>query len=637
MTAVARANPVTAALLVAGSIAIASPARAQGGACADAIAGWASRCARTERIEISPSHCPPGRLVVRVGGEAPTSVEIGPAGPGSFRRAGALGLSPIGEFADWSKEPEARQRGLDALEACVTKDPPALVASIERPGAATSIPWLLLGALTAVALACAARLRERRLAWGTALGLVAAACAVWLFRWLLLPGAFFHQNGHGASWIAYALNDHRSFSSYGPGYAELFGWVARAGGDQPERAVFLAQSVIAALSIPCAFVVARGCGAGRPLAAALALVVALDPLSARLAQSESYFATFAGLAFFAAAVLAQAGRRVRSLPFLAAVVAAGLITAQAARVHPLGWVALALLPAVVACGLGRLRTRLIAAGVAGGGIATIVAITSGGAMLDVLRGSLGQQWLPLASPRISAALWVIGATLLAALVTRSRRGTLLGGLGALAVIALLATNLVSSPSSAVARAYERPFWPVLIGLAGAVLGRIAKRRLPERAVAAGVALTAAAMAVLQFRSMTELPTDAREAQLAIEWRRQLPEKTIVAYVARVDHHIFALPLSEGVTSARSFPIMLGDDPLPDLSQLGGTLHYYRSSVCASAQARERCDQLERSLRFEPIVEHELPALPSMRWNRYATDRVKVALFRRIRAQPRGAE
>jgi hypothetical protein len=613
---------LVAAILALSLLVSTSPAHAQGRECEEPIAAWIGRCAQAEQIALSPSHCPADKIVVRVGGDAKLSVEIARARAGSFRRAGEVGLSPVGEFADWSAEPEARRRGLEALAACVTREPPTLGAAIsEGARNRARIPWLLLGALAALGIACGMRVRARRAALLAALGMIGAAGAVLGLRWALLPGAFFHQNGHGAAWIAHALSDRPELSSYGPGYAELFGWIARAGGSEPERSLFALQAVLGALAVPCAFVIARGCGAGRLLAAVLALAVALDPLLARLAQSESYFASFVALAFVAAAALAQAGPRVRSIPFAAAVIAAGLITAQAARIHPLGWLAFALLPIVPLCGRGRLRTRLGAAAASGLGVGLIVLLTSGRALLDVLHGSLGKQWLPAVWPQLARGLpWIAAAVVVVAFVARKQRVALLAVLG-LGVIALIwTTNILSEPSLAVARAYERPFWPLLVALLAAVLGRLG----PKRAIAGGVALLGIAAAALQFRAMTELPTDAREARLALEWRRGLPEGAVVAYLERADHHIFTLPLYGGVTAAQPFPIRLEEPALP-----AGPSFYYRSSVCSSPTAAERCAELERALRLEPVSVHELPALPSMRWNPYASGTVRVGLFRRL--------
>jgi hypothetical protein len=610
-------------------LAASATAPAQGRACTEAIADWASRCAHAERIELSPSHCPPGRIVVRAEGDAPTSVELGAATRSSFRRAGEIGLSPIGEFADWSKEPPARRRALEALEACVAREPPPL--GFAQPAGAAArppVPWLFVGGFLALAIACGARVRklDKRRALLVGLAISAAVGAVLGLRWALLPGAFFHQNGHGATWIAYALRDQRGLSAYGPGYAELFGWAALAAGSEPERGVFALQSVLSALSVPCAFFVARGCGAKPVLAAALALGVALDPLLARLAQSESYFAAFVGLAFLAATALAQAGRRVRSVSFVAAVAAAGLLTAQAARIHPLGWVAFALLPLVALCARGRLRARLIRTGVASAAIASVVLLSSGGVLHDVLRGSLGAQWLPGVLPEIARGLpWIVAAMIVIALVARAKSVTLLAAAAAGALGLIWVTNILSEPSFAVARAYERPFWAVLVALVAALGVRFGRQRL----VAAGVLVAGILAAALQLRAATELPTDAREAKLAIAWRRGLPEGAVVAYVERVDHQISTLPLYEGVTAARPFPIRLGQAQPPNISELGAPVYYYRSSVCASPNAATRCAELERSVRLELVHERALPALPSMRWNPYAPGPVRVALFRRL--------
>jgi hypothetical protein len=479
-----------------------------------------------------------------------------------------------------------------------------------------------------LASACAGQVRDRRRALVTAGLLAASALAVLGLRWLLLPRAFFHQNGHGASWVLYALSDHPGLSSYGPGFAEVFGHAARAAGSEPELGVFLLQAIVGALAVPLTWVVARALGAAAPVAAALAAVVALDPLLARLAQSESYFATEAALAFASTAALALTGSKPRSLRFWAAVIAAGLFTAQAARIHPIGWVAFALLPIVVLAGPGSARRRLVLTVMAGAGMGAVVLLSTGSAMLAVLRGSLGQQWLPRSVPRMGEIVPAVGAVIVLGLFAlRSWRGKLIAAGAGVTVGVMWATNMLGEPNTAVERAYDRLFWPVLLALAAAGLARIARTHQRQLRLAGAIGVAAIVAGVGQFRTLTTLPTDAEEATLALSWRRQLPEGALVAYVERAENHIFTLPLYDGVTNARAFPISLGNAALPDLRRVAGPLFYYRSSVCSSPAAVARCDDLERTLELDSVLEHDFGARPSMR-HTYATPTVRVKLARR---------
>jgi hypothetical protein len=611
----------------------ASPARAAEGSCERAVGDWVARCAGKSKLEIVPSHCPPGSVVVRLGSGADLKVEIHKSSGRSFRTAGGLGLSPIGEFADWASEPEARRAAFDELTECVGSDPslpiPGGVDPHPRGASRTSVPWLLLLALAA-SLALLALRRPRGLAAGV--GLAAGAFA---FRWFLLPQAFFHQNGQGPLWIAYALRDHHGLSSYGSGHAELFGWVARAGGSEPERALFLAQALLGAAGVVAAWAIARGVGLSALPSLALALAVGVDPLLGRVAQSESYYASIVALALLAAALLGYGARRGKLWrPELAlGVLAAGLLIAQAARIHPVGWVPLAFVPAVVLVGPGGVRRRIQLTLAAGLGIGVIVLCASGPAMLAVMRGAVGRAWGSLAGPNLPALfepfpLGAIVLAIVAGVALRSPRGLLIGLTAALALAAMITLRLVGEPNPpAVTHAYFRLYWPVLILLAAAWLAR-ALRRQPR--TAAGLLLGGGMLiAAAEWSAATSLPTDVREALWAIEWRRSLPPGAAVAYVERSELWISVLPLYEGTTPAVGFPIRLGEGDPPDLARLAGPLFYYRSSVCSGEPTRPACARFEQSLGLEAIAVRELPAIPSMSWQRFGSDRVEVALFRRV--------
>jgi hypothetical protein len=156
---------------------------------------------------------------------------------------------------------------------------------------------------------------------------------------------------------------------------------------------------------------------------------------------------------------------------------------------------------------------------------------------------------------------------------------------------------------------------------------VARTRRRELGFAVAIGAAALGAAVAQFRTLTTLPTDAEEALLVSSWRDQLPEGALVAYVERAGDHIFTLPLYDGVTNARAFPITLGRGERPDLARIAGPLYYYRSSVCSSPAAAAACDDLERGLSLEKIFERDLVARPSMR-HPYRGPMVRVKLARR---------
>jgi hypothetical protein len=321
---------------------------------------WAARCPAERGLAATVSFRAEALLVFEL---APSGlqVEVRPDSPKSFRHAGAIGVSPIGEFADWNQAPAAQQAALETFVACAAADPTlaftgaplsALERSAHRAGAVVvAVPWLLLGGLAALAAALW-RARELRRRLPLLAGLFGGALAL---RAVLLPWAFFHQNGQGPLWIDYALGEP---SPYGPGYREVFGWAARwalDGAHAPDRAVFAAQAVLGALVVPAGWLLANRAGARPALGLVVALLLALDPSLARAAQSESYYATLASLLFLATAALSlgacrpshgalgapAASERIGSVSFGLGVLGAGLFIAQAARLHPIGWVAAA--------------------------------------------------------------------------------------------------------------------------------------------------------------------------------------------------------------------------------------------------------------------------------------------------------
>ncbi|MCE7895034.1 MAG: hypothetical protein DYH12_35895, partial [Sorangiineae bacterium PRO1] len=87
-------------------------------ACDPGIAAWLERC--SPRFELVACHR--GVVVVRAP-DARLDVELRARSERSFRSAGALGLSPVGQFPDWSKESEARRATLDTLASCAERDP----------------------------------------------------------------------------------------------------------------------------------------------------------------------------------------------------------------------------------------------------------------------------------------------------------------------------------------------------------------------------------------------------------------------------------------------------------------------------------------------------------------------------------
>ncbi len=624
--------------------------------CNNDVAAWAQRCSKRLGLDVHPEHCAPGLAVLSMwrGQQRLLDVQIDHAAGKAFHRVGSYGLSPIGDFPDWNKEPPERRQALVSLGKCIAADPSLPIQGVlqkSHPHKAAHkvesggpvhplLPWrLIFGALLGAAgcgLVLRRRAPSRRQLLG-ALALVSATVACFVFRWFALPRAFFHQNGHGPEWVLFALKNIKGLSSYGPGFPELFRFAAQHA-HAPEAGVFLEQALLGALQPIAAWVIARRSGSSAPVAGAIALGVGLDPTLARLSNSESYFAAGASLFFIAAALLAEGAHRarVRSPRFLLSVVAAGLVVAQAARVHPLLWMGAACLPAVVLVGPGRLRRRVGLGVAAGAGIGGVVALTTGPTLLGVIEGPLGHHWS--SATRSYSGPWlvltVVAALALVPLVRlapRSLRRLLIAVAAGACVLGVASSveKTLGDPNPAVTSALYRLYWPSLIAPLAALLSflRRTRVRLPRRWTAAAVAALAMVHSVVSWRQLTELPTDAREENWALTWRAELPPGSVVAYVSQAEKSIVVLPFYRD-EHARVLAIRLDTSAAPPaLSSLGPTGYYYRSSICSTKQGAAFCRRVERTARLKPVDSRRFPAIPSMRWDHYTQDPVRVGLFK----------
>jgi hypothetical protein len=290
--------------------------------------------------------------------------------------------------------------------------------SPEDPGPTATLGGALLVAL---ALSVVSTRSKKTLALGIAAFLAASALVLFV-RKLLLPFAFFHQNGIGPSWIDVAL-------------------ILFAG-------------------------------------------LMLDPVLVRVAHSESYFGIIIVFGCAAATLLLCGARRPdpKSATFVLAVLASGLFVAQAARVHPIGWVPLALVPLVVLLGPGLGKSRLLACAVAGLGIAIVVAVTTGPALWAVVHGTLGAQWMHRAGPHLPfSGLTVpfVALSLFVAWLLGGRRGWTTGAITFASLVIGAATNLLSEPNPWVHGASLRLQLPVLGPVAAMWVDRLARRRAPR--------------------------------------------------------------------------------------------------------------------------------------------------------------
>jgi len=628
--------------------------------CDVAASQWAAECAAQGGIDVKPLRCSSGFASFRVDHRgASLDVEVRSDGGPAFRRVGRYGVSPIGEFADWSAEPEELRSAFDAFVACAAKGipgdialpPTASGASLDDAGPTAHRPvphapafrlWGGLVAALVVAVAWAMRRRRARVLRTVAM-MMGLGAATWGLRRLVLPFAFFHQNGHGPMWVDCALGGR---CGYGPGFREIFGPFALASGSAAEEGVFLAHSVLGATAPIATWALARAASAPRLLALALAVVVAIEPGSSRLAQSESYFGVVTWLLFAAAAVLATAARFAswQSLVFTVAMCAAGLLIAEAAVVHPIAWVPSALVPAVVLLGRGapkrRLRlfatatvgTGLVAAGASGTLVAQIYAehrrwgSTFGGLVESNYRfalfGAVAVGGLYLALRRLRRvrsvnlpASWPLRIALCLALL-----------IGPLLVARAL--HPFGGLTPWIRHAWWLPYLPVALAAVAALLASLTPRRPRRIALASGIVVACGALfAISRFGELTTLPTDALESQFVASVRHQLPAKSRVLHIERVDNRIATLPIYRGVDGNPGTVRLVVKDGQPPRPIGSLPTHYYRSSVCTSEEGRPYCDAIERDLVLEPVATAVLPALPSMPHMPYDRSEVSVGFFR----------
>ncbi|HPB97341.1 MAG TPA: hypothetical protein PKW66_15590 [Polyangiaceae bacterium] len=600
---------------------------------------------------MSVLRCPPGRVIVMVGeGEYATAVDIAPASSQSFRKAGELGASPIGQYADWSAEPEARRHAFDALTSCLEQAP-----TLDRvPALSTQKkarwPWLLLaaGAVFSFRLLLGrkrgpGRMRLRRQPWRAC---VRDACVgrgpsawlafglltfvTWSLRTLWMPPRFFHQNGQGPLWIEMALTGGES--AYGPGFAEVFGWLTHLSPTAPDKMVFLAMNAVCAFIPLLVWVVARCSGGDVRSCWVLAACTSLHPLLARLARGESYLAVQQALLFAAAAVLAWAGRKRRSpAAFLLAVMSSGLLLSQAVRIHPTSWVPTMVVPFVLLIQPLPIIKRIKRTAVAFTAIAAVLLCTSFSTLWDVYSGPLGQQWpaqTMLTTPRLALGNGALVAALVVIiLVGRLRIHSLLvAGTAGVSILLLASADLLVRDVPWIADAYRLQILPVFaaVGVASCRILISPTMRASRILNPLLLLLIAGAFTAGRWKSYRTIPTDALEQSWAMQWRQTLPAGATVAYLKRAENRVFMLPLfPDGPVNIEGYD----SRQMALASPLQPGMFYYRSSLCSTAEGAPACAALERDVLLETIEENEFPAIASQPWAPFHQSSLRASLHR----------
>lgn len=486
-------------------------------------------------------------------------------------------------------------------------------------------PWLLLAGLLCVAVLCRRLPAPDRgdlvIACGLAVG--ATLARLLLGAWLPL-----HVNGQGPLWVQGALAPAVLAGSYGPGYFELLGWAAAAS-PNPERAVFAANALLSGLSPALLYAAARLAGVERGGALAAALILAADAVIVRSAASESYFAPLIALVLAVQVALAAGMRAQLRSDWTGAglaLAAAGLLAAAAARVHPSGYLPLALSPLIVLSSAQpeRWAARLLRVAVAAAGIGAVVVLTSGSAVVTALRAPFADQAIGGAAP----GAWpvaLIGLPL-AVLLHYWAKPPWLPLLAVASAFDMLATRASFQQHPLWTLAYERLFWP------GMLLGAAAlfPRRLHHPAWALAAAAAVAALALRAALPHLATPTTEQLEYRFLRDSLAAMNDCTVAGVSRAGRRQWAIPsfLAPGHSAQRSVQSAADLAGAP-----GACLLYVRGSICSSAEARSLCESVEREARLERVDSRVFPALPSYDGLPYDRDEVETVVFRVIGHRP----
>lgn len=484
-------------------------------------------------------------------------------------------------------------------------------------------PWLLGAALLCLvgALRRAPRPAAAEVGWPAGMVLAGA-----LARYLWGLWGPLHVNGQGPLWIRGTL-DLEALGGYGPGYFELFNWMVRSAGGMPDRTVFAANVLLSALSPALLYAVARLIGVARGGALAAALVLAAAPVNVYTAASETYQSALIALVLAVQVALALVGRaqaRGDTLGRNLAVLAAGLLAAAAARIHPMAYLPLALSPLLVLLAARpdswKSRLALTAASVAV--IGAIALLTSGDVILTALRASpMTEHVLGGMSRRDYQLLLALLA--IAALLHRWLTWLPLFGIGSLAL--LLATEGSFNQHPLWRLWYQHLYVPgILLGAAPLLPRRLS----PGWALPAGGAVAAALLASA-WPYLGIPTTEQLEYRFLRDILRDMPPGCTLAAVSRSGRRVWEIP---SYLIAGGGPGGSAQRSVRDASDLaavapGDCLVYVRSSLCSSDEGRALCDAVETGGQLERVAGHVFPAAPSYTDLPYDRSAVDVAVFR----------
>lgn len=492
-----------------------------------------------------------------------------------------------------------------------------------------------LWTMPAAALLVVVALRGRRSRPHTGLVQVLSVAATALvLRLALGPWGPLHVNGHGARFVAGAAGNPADIAAYGPGYAEIFSPIAALTPSSPDWAIFACNALLSALLPPLALAIGGMTGVAASAAFVAAMLLAVDPVAIRMGATEGYFTAiaFLGTGASAAMLLAlherEAGGRWRAT---AAILAAGLLLSEAARIHPCAWVLMATVPFVVLAGdAGSWRRRglvLVVAAVVSGGV---LLLTSAGVLLDVLgnirTGTVYRPDPPSAWPLV----WIALAAVVYAALARRRWLALPA---AIAVAAMVMTQQGFAASWIWQQSYFRLYLtlPLLAAIAW-VLPAVLRHR--------SVAVAAASMVVLAWVRFGWPIVSARTLEhLEYRWiraqLREIPPECRIVHLASAGPRSLMLPTYVGrprsaVAMDRRQPgtIEAAFSPAP-------CVYYVHSSLCSTPDGRPECEAIERRLTLVPVAAASFPVGSELETFSHDRDPVETTIARVERVDGRG--
>ncbi len=437
-----------------------------------------------------------------------------------------------------------------------------------------------------------------------------------------------HANGLGALWVIGAARDPAAIATYGPGFAEIFGWITALWPSSPDWALFAANAAVSAAVPVVAFALGRLAGIARPTALTAALLLAIDPVSVHMAATESYFPIIMLLCTGAAAVLLIAARAMAigdQWRAAAAIAAAGLLLVQVSRIHPVAWGVIALLPAVVLAGnASNLSRRMLVFLASTALIVGILVAFNGSGLLDVYgRVRAGT----LMQPHLSLSRWPLvwvaaGAVAYALLAPRPW----LAVAAALSVAGLLISRHTYWQSWIWQQSYDRLYLTLpVVALIGVLPASLLRRRW-------FAAILALLVIATWLRSGLPVVTSRTTDQLEYRWLRQqiaqLPTDCRIIHVVSAGKRALVIPTYIGPGSR---PAVALDLRQPHTIEAGLSptpcLYYVRTSLCSGADGGPVCDELEQRLTFTPVAHASFPALRSHIGFPYDRDPVETLLAR----------